>query len=150
MPRKQIPLWFIFLAWALMFYQGLMASEKFQYKGQAIDIPTRKVSVILSDGGYYPDVIQAFEGEKLEFIFTTTLQEPGCMVMPDKNLFIGARSGELGKGELVLRKPETFFFYCPSNQYQGKIVVMKRPKRDEEDQQRSIASQKPKEWYPKD
>lgn len=151
MPRKQIPLWFIFLAWALMFYQGLMAFDSRQGYGQRVEIPTRRVSVILSKGGYYPDVIQAFEGEKIEFTFTSTLGKPSCMIMPDKNLFIAARFGEIGKGELYVKKSGTYFFYCPSTEHQGKVVVLKNPHSDKEQRKasREIASESKAQWFPR-
>ena len=38
--------------------------------------PTREVAVIVTKEGYYPRSLSVFEGERIKFFVTSTLEEP--------------------------------------------------------------------------
>ena len=43
--------------------------------------PTREISIIVTKEGYYPKSLSVFEGEKVKFYVTSTLDEPHCMIV---------------------------------------------------------------------
>lgn len=109
--------------------------------------PIREISVIVTKEGYYPKSISVFEGEKVKFFVTSTVEEPGCMIVESHKVFVAANKGKLTESEAVFDKAGEFAFYCPSSKNDGKIVVLKKfvPKRE-------IASEKkaPDVWTPKE
>lgn len=108
--------------------------------------PTREVSIIVTKEGYYPKSVSVFEGEKIKFYVTSTLEEPHCLIVESHKVFMAANKGKVTEGEAVFDKPGEFAFYCPSAKIDGKIVVIKKntPKRE-------IASDKePTPWTPKE
>lgn len=117
------------------------AEEK---KPQAV----REVSIIVTKEGYYPKSVSVFEGEKIKFFVTSTVEEPNCMIVESHKVFMAANKGKVTEAEAVFDKAGEFAFYCPSSKNDGKIVVLKKsvPKRD-------IASEKKHEgmlWTPKE
>ena len=110
--------------------------------------PTREISIIVTKEGYYPKSLSVFEGEKVKFYVTSTLDEPHCMIVEGHKVFLAANKGKVTEAEATFDKEGTFAFYCPSSKSDGKIVVMKKhvPKRE-------IASEKRHEgmlWTPKE
>ncbi|MFL5785088.1 MAG: cupredoxin domain-containing protein [Bacteriovoracaceae bacterium] len=109
--------------------------------------PTREISIIVTKEGYYPKSLSVFEGEKVKFYVTSTLDEPHCMIVEGHKVFLAANKGKVTEAEATFDKPGEFAFYCPSSKNDGKIVVMKKfvPKRE-------IASEKSHEgvWTPKE
>ena len=110
--------------------------------------PTREVSIIVTKEGYYPKSLSVFEGEKVKFYVTSTLDEPHCMIVEGHKVFLAANKGKVTEAEATFDKSGEFAFYCPSSKSDGKIVVMKRhvPKRE-------IASERATEgalWTPKE
>jgi plastocyanin len=110
--------------------------------------PTREVSIIVTKEGYYPKSLSVFEGEKVKFYVTSTLDEPHCMIVEGHKVFLAANKGKVTEAEATFDKAGEFAFYCPSSKNDGKIVVMKKftPKRE-------IASEKSNEsmvWTPKE
>jgi len=110
--------------------------------------PMREVSIILTKEGYYPRSISVFEGERLKFYLTSTVEDPGCLIVESHKVFMAANKGKLTEAEANFEKPGEFSFYCPSSKNNGKIVVLKKaiPKRD-------VASDKnrdPMLWVPKE
>jgi plastocyanin domain-containing protein len=124
---------------------------------KVFDKPQREHSIILTESGYYPDQIVAFEGERLKLFVTSTIDKPECLVVEDHKIFLEATKGKVASGESVLAKAGTYKFYCPSSHYQGKLVVLeKKVKKDKpkrlipsEDVAREIASEKPSYWTPR-
>jgi hypothetical protein len=113
-----------------------------------VDMPTREVSIIVTKEGYYPKSISVFEGEKIKFYVTSTVEEPGCMIVESHKVFLAANKGKVTEGEAIFDKAGEFAFYCPSSKNDGKVVVLKKhvPKRE-------IASEKSREsmvWTPKE
>ena len=94
--------------------------------------PIREVSVIVTKEGYYPKSLSVFEGEKVKFYVTSTVEDPQCLIVESHKVFMAANKGKVTEGEAVFDKPGEFAFYCPSSKNDGKIVVLKKavPKRD--------------------
>jgi len=108
--------------------------------------PTREVAVIVTKEGYYPKSLSVFEGEKIKFFITSTVEEPSCLIVESHKVFLAANKGKVTEGEATFDKAGEFAFYCPSSNNDGKIVVIPKvaPKRD-------IASERSREdlWTPK-
>ena len=131
-----------FLFSLFIFSVGVMAQEA---KKPA---PTREISIIVTKEGYYPKSISVFEGEKVKFYVTSTVEEPDCLIVEAHKVFLSANKGKLTEGETVFDKAGEFAFYCPSSKNNGKVVVLKKqvPKRE-------IASERQHEgmlWTPKE
>lgn len=114
----------------------------------AADAPLREVSVIVTKEGYYPKTLSVFEGEKIKFYVTSTVEEPNCLIVEAHKVFLAANKGKVTEGETVFEKAGEYAFYCPSSKNDGKIVVLKKaaPKRE-------IASEKTDDtllWTPKE
>lgn len=110
--------------------------------------PTREIAVIVTKEGYYPKSLSVFEGEKVKFYVTSTLDEPHCMIVEGHKVFLAANKGKVTESETTFDKAGEFAFYCPSSKSDGKIVVLPKfvPKRE-------IASEKGNEgmlWVPKE
>jgi len=109
---------------------------------------TREIAVIVTKEGYYPKSISVFEGEKVKFFVTSTVEEPNCMIVEAHKVFLAANKGKIAETEVTFDKAGEFAFYCPSSKNDGKVVVLRKlaPKRD-------IASQQSEEellWKPKE
>jgi plastocyanin len=110
--------------------------------------PVRELAVIVTREGYYPKSLSVFEGEKIKFYVTSTVEEPHCMIVESHKVFLAANKGKVTEAEVVFDKAGEFAFYCPSSKNDGKIVVLKKavPKRE-------VASEKSREgmlWTPKE
>lgn len=136
---------------------NMAIAEEFDYGGeeelkQDIIIPfkhpKRKVSVIVTDSGYYPEKIIAYKGEKITFYVTSTVPEPSCLILSGHELFLSAEKGKLVVGEVELKSSGDFSFYCPSQNYKGSLVVIEKEKRKKP--KRNLASKKSKIWMPKE
>jgi hypothetical protein len=127
----------------LIFLSGLVFAET-QQKIQ----PTREISVIVTKEGYYPKSISVFEGERVKFYVTSTVEDPNCLIVESHKVFMAATKGKITEAEALFDKSGEFAFYCPSSKNDGKIVVLKKlvPKRE-------VASEKKSEampWTPKE
>lgn len=113
--------------------------------------PTRELSVILTAEGYYPKNLNVFEGEKVKFYLTSTVEDPGCMIIQGHEVFMAANKGKITEAEMIFEKTGEFSFYCPSNRKNdGKLTVMKKV----DQAKRTVASEgRPKDpmlWTPKE
>lgn len=109
-------------------------------------LPTREVSIIVTKEGYYPKSISVFEGEKIKFYVTSTVEDPNCVIVQDHKVFVSANKGKVTEAEAVFNLPGEFAFYCPSSKNDGKIVVLKKIT-----QKREVASEKgPAAWMPRE
>lgn len=110
-------------------------------------IPVREVAVIVTKEGYYPKSLSVFEGEKIKFYVTSTVEAPDCLIVESHKVFMAATKGKITEAEAVFDKAGEFAFYCPSSKNDGKIVVLKKyePKRE-------VASEKNEGmlWTPKE
>lgn len=110
--------------------------------------PLRELAVIVTKEGYYPKSLSVFEGERVKFFVTSTVEEPHCMIVESHKVFLAATKGKVTEAEVVFEKAGEFSFYCPSSKNNGKVVVLKKqvPKRE-------IASEKKHDgmlWTPKE
>lgn len=109
--------------------------------------PVREVSIIVTKEGYYPKSISVFEGEKVKFYVTATVEEPSCMIVEAHKVFMAANKGKITEGETVFDKAGDFAFYCPGSKIDGKIVVLRKQMA-----KREVASEKGEAmlWTPKE
>ena len=110
--------------------------------------PTRELAIIVTREGYYPKSVSVFEGEKIKFYVTSTVEEPNCLIVESHKVFMAANKGKVTEAEAVFDKAGEFAFYCPSSKNDGKVVVLKKqmPKRE-------VASERgdrPDVWMPKE
>jgi plastocyanin len=109
--------------------------------------PTRELAVIVTKEGYYPKSLSVFEGERIKFYLTSTVEEPSCLIVESHKVFLAANKGKVTEGEAIFDKAGEYSFYCPSSKNDGKIVVIKKaaPKRE-------VASERNREglWTPKE
>ena len=107
------------------------------------DRPVREISIIVTKEGYYPKSLSVFEGEKVKFFVTSTVEEPNCLIVESHKVFMAANKGKVTEGEATFDKPGEFAFYCPSSKNDGKIVVIRK-----KEVKREIASESV--WMPRE
>ncbi len=111
------------------------------------EAPLREVAVIVTKEGYYPKSISVFEGEKVKFYVTSTVEAPDCLIVESHKVFMAANKGKITEAEAFFDKAGEFAFYCPSSKNDGKIVVLKKKL----SKKREIASEKKDMiWTPKE
>ena len=130
-----------------MKYLWMMMLLSSQVWAQA-QAPSREVSVIVTNEGYYPKNLTVFEGEKVKFYVTSTIEDPDCLLVQGHKIFLAANKGKISEAETTFDTAGTFSFYCPSSKHDGKITVIKKA---EKRAVRGLASQNdPEVWTPKD
>ncbi len=146
-----------FLLIGFFFLLGVTNSQGLEYrfaKGKTFDVPTRELSIIATEEGYYPQSFSVFVGEKIRFFLTTTSNIPSCLIIREKEFYLAGTKGNVSEGVVYFEKPGSYQFYCPTNKIKGRLSVIKRPKTAEEviqARKRKVASEsKIKIWYPKD
>ena len=115
---------------------------------QITEAPMREVSIIVTKEGFYPKNIALFEGEKVRFFVTSTIERPGCFTLPTHKLFMAANQGSITEGIAEFDETGKFEFYCPSDKsLRGEITVLKRQKHAS----RKIASEPVQRiWMPRE
>ena len=109
-------------------------------------IPRREISVIVTQEGYYPKNLTVFQGERVKFYVTSTVEQPDCLLVQGHKVFLAANKGKIAEAEATFDTAGEFSFYCPSSKHDGKITVIKKS-----DPNRGLASQNdPEVWTPKD
>lgn len=126
------------------YYRGIASVEDKQ-----ILIPTKKMGIIATPEGFYPNAFSVFKGEKVKFYITNTSDEASCFILKEAKLFLAANKGHITEGEAVFDKKGKYQFYCPATKVKGHITVLERP-----DVQRKIASEMKESpsriWMPKE
>lgn len=130
----------LFIFVSLLFSMTAMAGE---FKKMAE--PVREVAIIVTKEGYYPKSLSVFEGEKVKFYVTSTVEEPNCLIVESHKVFMAANKGKVTEAEAIFDKAGEFAFYCPSSKNDGKVVVLKKISA-----KREIASEESKVWIPKE
>ena len=111
-------------------------------------VPRREISVIVTKEGYYPKNLTVFQGEKVKFYVTSTVEEPDCLLVQGHKVFLAANKGKIAEAEATFETAGEFSFYCPSSKHDGKITVIKK---HEPRAVRGLAGQNdPEVWTPKD
>ncbi len=113
------------------------------WAGEAIQ-PTRHVSIIASQEGFYPERLSVFKGEKIRFFVTSSSKEPSCFLMRDLGVFLSASMGTITEAEVVFDKVGRHEFFCPKGNIKGFLTVLEHPVAAKEKAQREIASAKEK------
>jgi plastocyanin len=132
----------------LLLFILFISFHSFAQEAKTVVQPTREVAIIVTKEGYYPKSLSVFEGEKIKFFVTSTVEEPNCLIVESHKIFMAANKGKLTEAEVVFEKAGEFAFYCPSSKNDGKVVVLKKqiPKRE-------VASERSNEasvWVPKE
>ena len=138
--------------------KGLYLLIFFSFQAVAIDFdekyyeqPVREISVIVTDTGFFPDHMMAFEGEKLKFFITSTSKKSQCMVLQKHEFFVAAENGVINQADVTVDQPGKFKFYCPSFGHEGWLTVFKKGKASDEIRKpASVDDDKPKYWTPRD
>tara|TARA_R110002072_G_scaffold64203_9_gene160006 strand:- start:54036 stop:54422 length:387 start_codon:yes stop_codon:yes gene_type:complete len=125
------------------------ALEETFIQSKKYEIPMREQGIIVTNEGYYPKSISIFEGEKIRFFITSTMNEKSCFMIPEKEIFISAQKGLLSEAEAVFNKAGTYKFYCPTGKIKGQIVVLKKKAKTKK-ARRKIASESVMIWMPKE
>lgn len=116
--------------------------------------PLREISVIITEEGFYPNKLMAFEGEKVRFFITSTTKDKQCFILQKHKLFLGVDQGKVNEGELVLDQTGRFRFYCPTNKKEGYLTVLKKSGKVAEETSRGRAPAsvvtKPTFWTPRE
>ena len=143
----------LFLFFLFIMPIGLMTNALAINEAKVFDKPQRELSVILTESGYYPDHLVAFEGERLKLFVTSTMSKPECLVVEDHKIFLEASKGKITSGESVFNKAGKYKFYCPSSKFHGFITVLEKRKEEKEPiniiPSREVASDKPAYWLPR-
>jgi plastocyanin len=110
--------------------------------------PLREVAIIVTKEGYYPKSISVFEGEKVKFYVTSTVEDPNCLIVESHKVFMAANKGKITEGETTFDKAGEYAFYCPSSKNDGKVVVLRRnsPKREVASEKNEASVWMPKEY----
>lgn len=151
---KSLSIICIFLLCPAFVFSGekdILLGENFQKK--TFKTPLREVAIIVTDDGFYPDNISAFEGERLRFFITSTSKKSQCFILQKHEVFVSAEKGLVGEAQVLLENAGHFKFYCPSSKFQGYLTVMERFE-NEKAQKRSVAREggpsKRGYWLPRD
>ncbi len=137
-----ISLFCISIGWAL---------EETAFPKKKFDTPRREQAVIITDEGYYPKKLTIFEGEKIHFYVTSTMNSASCLLMPSHKLYISVQEGKMAEGDAFFGSAGKYTFYCPAGKIKGQIVVLERPLPGaEQENQRNIASTRVKVWRPRE
>ena len=127
----------------------IMASANEMFAEKNFEDPIREISVIVTDDGYFPNKISAFEGEKIRFFVTSTAKDKQCFILQKHELFLGVDRGSVNEGEIKLNQAGRFRFFCPSNKKQGYLTVLKKEVPVEEVREPASVP-KPIYWTPRD
>ena len=135
---------FVLNAWAGERENSLMEGQTWA--------PLKKQGVIVAQGGYFPNHISLFVGERLRLFVTTTLEEESCLIMRDPPLFLALRRGRLISKEITFILPGAYPFYCPSEKsFNGKIAgtitVLERPQKSK---RTLVGAPDKKIWVPRE
>lgn len=133
---------------SLSIFLLLLSLNSFAQEAKKVNPPTREVAIIVTKEGYYPKHLSVFEGEKVKFFVTSTVEEPNCLIVESHKVFMAANKGKVTEADVVFENPGEFAFYCPSSKNDGKIVVLKK-----QNMKREIASEKGNKasvWMPKE
>lgn len=95
-------------------------------------VPLNERAIIVTPDGYFPNQISIHEGEKLRIYLTSTLNTPTCLMIPQKNIFMGVAIKEVKETEVEFKEAGTYKFFCPTGKISGKITVLGKKITEEE------------------
>ena len=97
---------FAIMICALLF--GWFANASKEFKAKKYDQPVREISIIATEDGFYPNKIVAFEGEKLHFFVTSTVEKGQCFILQNHEVFLAADKGKVNETEVIAENPGFF------------------------------------------
>lgn len=115
--------------------------------------PTREISIIITEDGYYPERPVVFVGEKIKLFVTSTTNLPTCLIMKGKDIFLEAKMGKVSESTMYVDKAGEIEMYCPSSKKKSTMVVLEHPRDAQDRIDRQIAQEKAKNikiWRPRD
>lgn len=134
-----------------LFFTSSFALDYDYGKAKTFKHAKRTISIIAGHNAYYPEQVIAYAGEDVEFYVTGTDKKAGCFMMPEKNIFLSAKKGELAHTKVHFDRPGVYKFYCPKGQMTGKVVVLLHPSDKKRRELREIASKSIiKVWRPRE
>ena len=104
----------------------LLTWVTFAHATETAPPPTREVAVIVTKEGYYPKQFTVFQGERVKFYVTATVEQPDCLIVQGQKVFLAANKGKITEAEAVFEQPGTYAFYCPASKHDGKITVLEK------------------------
>lgn len=129
------------------------ASHAYEYdygdvvKSKKFKTPKREFGLIVTQEGYYPDKISVYAGEEITLFLTSTLSNPSCLLIPEKNVHMAANMGKVTEARVVFSSPGEHTFVCPVGNIKGTITVIKK----EDQLKRKMASIPTSQvWMPKE
>ena len=86
--------------------------------------PERSLALIITDNGFVPDRLVASVGEELNLYITNISSNQSCFIMDKTEVFKGIPRKQLVQLTMELHSSGEFIFYCPSQNFQGKLIVL--------------------------
>lgn len=118
---------------------------------QAADLKERKVSIISTPLGFFPQNLIVFKGEQVSFFYTATSENSPCLVVEDHDLFFPSLKNELVERSLVAKDVGRFKLSCPGHTHTGELVILEDPRLVKKLPARKLASEnKIQAWVPSD
>jgi hypothetical protein len=121
-----------------------------QFKKKLYKNPVRELSIIVTDDGFFPSRIMAFQGERVKFFITSTSKKKQCFILQKHDVFLAVENGQVNEGSVLLDHAGRFKFYCPASEVKGFLTVFEKSNKDSEEGVRAPASTKPNYWLPRD
>ncbi len=137
------------IAFFLIPLNGFSLEEVWE-KAEIFKNPVREYSIIATNEGYYPRHITSFEGEDVKLYLTTTLQNPSCLILPDKEVYLTANIGKITEAKFRTQKAGDYEFYCPNGKITGKLTVLKKIPKENLYKKTSVKKKKIENWMPKE
>lgn len=128
-------------------------NENNYFNAKKGDQPVREISIIITENGYYPAQPIGFVGEKVKIFVTSTTNNPTCLILKNKDVFLEAKKGQVSEAEIYLEQEGEIEMYCPAGGHKSKFVVLEHPSKKSERISREIAQERAKNlkvWRPKD
>ena len=95
---------------SLMIFVLLSSLNAVAEEAKKLVQPTREVAIIVTKEGYYPKSLSVFEGEKIKFFVTSTVEEPNCLIVESHKVFMAANKGKVTEAEVVFENAGEFAF----------------------------------------
>lgn len=127
--------------------------EKNYFNAKTLEKPTREISIIITPTGYYPSRPIAFVGERVKLFVTSTTDQPTCLILKNRDVFLEAKKGQVTEAEVFVEHEGEIEMYCPAGGHKSKLVVLEHPNSKSERISREIAQERAKNlkiWRPKD
>ncbi len=99
----------------------IIGGEKHLFKN-----PIREIAIIITEDGYLPEKIVAFQNEKIYLHLTSVDKKINCFLLPKQNYFISLERGDIKGGEFLFEESGNYHFSCPAREISGEFVILDR------------------------